>query len=206
MSTQIKRLYQNGTAFVPITLAEAVVVNTSTIPGLTALGITTLDKVLKNTLTVVGSNTLNIDTLNNTVAAINTALANKQDKLTAGSGITISPSGVISVSSSGGGFSYKIVSQLPSASADCENIVYLLPNSSGEAGNIFTEYICVKNNNTYIWEQIGSITADINLDNYVTKTEFNQWKSVSLTAADVTTSAGVSVTVDYDIPSTLYDG
>ena len=41
MSTQIKRLYQNSKEFVPITLAEAVVVNTTNIPGLQSLGITT---------------------------------------------------------------------------------------------------------------------------------------------------------------------
>jgi hypothetical protein len=61
--TQIKRLFQNNAEFVPITLAEAVVVNTSTIPGLANLGITTLDKVLKNTLGLVGNNAMNITTL-----------------------------------------------------------------------------------------------------------------------------------------------
>lgn len=205
MSTQIKRLKQNGNDFVPITLAEAVVVNTSTIPGLTKLGITTLDKVLQTTLTQVGTNVLNIDTLNSTVTAINTALQNKQDKLTAGTGITISSSGVISVSSSSSGFSYKIVTQLPTASASCENIVYLLPNSQAVDGNIFLEYICVKKDSNYIWEQIGSVSTNIDLSGYVTTTDFNVFKSISLTASDVTTSAGVSVTVDYDIPSTLYD-
>lgn len=205
MSTQIKRLKQNGNGFVPITLAEAVVVNTSTIPGLTKLGITTLDKVLQTTLTQVGTNALNIDTLNTTVTAINTALQNKQDKLTAGTGITISSSGVISVSSSSSGFSYKIVTQLPTASANCENIVYLLPNSQAVAGNIFLEYICIKKDSNYIWEQIGSVSTNIDLSDYVTTTDFNAFKSISLTASDVTTSAGISVTVDYDIPSTLYD-
>ena len=46
-TTQIKRLFQSNTEFVPITLAEAVVVNTSNVPGLSSLGITTLDKVLR---------------------------------------------------------------------------------------------------------------------------------------------------------------
>lgn len=205
MSTQIKRLYQQGSAFVPITLAEAVVVNTSTIPGLTSLGITTLEKVLKNTLTVVASNTLSIDSLNDAVDSINTQLNNKQDKLTAGQGIDIATDGTISVIASTGAFEYKIVTSLPTASKECENIVYLLPNADGAEGNIFTEYLCINKDNTYIWEQIGSITTDINLDNYVTKTEFNQLKYTALTAEDVTTSAGKSVTVSYDIPSTLYD-
>ena len=115
MSTQIKRLYQNNQEFVPITLAEAVVVNTTNIPGLQSLGITTLDKVLKTTLGVVGSNTLNIDTINRTLDSINDTLQNKQDKLTAGDGITITPDGTISVTKTSTlGFQYKIVSILPS--------------------------------------------------------------------------------------------
>ena len=94
--TQIKRLFQNNTEFVPITLAEAVVVNTSSIPGLTSLGITTLDKVLRSTLGLVGQNAQNIETLGGNITQlagvvqlINQELENKQDKLTAGVGISI---------------------------------------------------------------------------------------------------------------------
>ena len=208
MSTQIKRLYQNNQEFVPITLAEAVVVNTTNIPGLQSLGITTLDKVLKNTLGVVGSNTLSIDTINKTLATINNTLQNKQDKLTAGDGITITPDGTISVTKTSTlGFQYKIVSILPSPpKKDYENIIYLVPNPRGVNGNIFIEYICINKDSVYIWEQIGSLTTDVNLDNYVTKVEFNTLKSTVLTAQDVTTSSGIAVTVNYDIPSTLYDG
>ena len=207
MSTQIKRLYQNNQEFVPITLAEAVVVNTTNIPGLQSLGITTLDKVLKNTLGVVGSNTLSIDTINRTLATINNTLQNKQDKLTAGDGITISSDGVISITNTSTlGFQYKIVTVLPSPpKKDYENIIYLVPNPGGVNGNIFIEYICINKDSTYIWEQIGSLTTDVNLDNYVTKTEFNALKSIVLTAQDVTTSSGVAVTVNYNIPDNLYD-
>ena len=207
MSTQIKRLYQNNQEFVPITLAEAVVVNTTNIPGLQSLGITTLDKVLRNTLGVVGSNTLSIDTINRTLATINNTLQNKQDKLTAGDGITISPNGVISITNTSTlGFQYKIVTALPSPpKKDYENIIYLVPNPRGANGNIFTEYICINRNSTYIWEQIGSLTTDVNLDNYVTKTEFTNLSSIVLTAQDVTTSSGTPVTVEIDIPNYLYD-
>lgn len=207
MSTQIKRLQQNSQEFVPITLAEAVVVNTTDIPGLKPLGITTLDKVLKNTLTVVGANTLNIEEINKTIKTINDTLKNKQDKLTAGDGITISPTGVISITNTSTmGFQYKIVTSLPTPPIkDYQNIIYLVPNPSGTNGNIFLEYICIEQNSRYIWEQIGSITTDINLENYVTKTEFNQFKAISLTAQNVTTSSGTAVIVDYSIPSTLYD-
>lgn len=207
MSTQIKRLYQNGKAFVPITLAEAVVVNTTNIPGLQSLGITTLDKVLRSTLSVVGTNTVDIDTLKKAITNINQTLEKKQDKLTAGDGITISPDGVISVTNTSTlGFSYKIVNVLPNASSSCENIIYLLPNINGNTGNIFKEYICILKGGVYIWEEIGSITTDINIDDYVTKVEFNQFKSISLTAQDVTTSTGTAVIVNYNIPNTLYDG
>lgn len=207
MSTQIKRLYQNNQEFVPITLAEAVVVNATNIPGLKSLGITTLDKVLKTTLGIVGTNTLNIDTINKTLTSINNTLQNKQDKLTAGDGITISSDGVISVTNTSTlGFQYKIVTVLPSPPRkDYENIIYLVPNPGGVNDNIFTEYICINKDSTYIWEQIGSLTTDVNLDDYVTKTEFNALKSIALTAQDVTTSSGVAVTVNYNIPDNLYD-
>lgn len=207
MSTQIKRLYQNNQEFVPITLAEAVVVNATNIPGLKSLGITTLDKVLKTTLGIVGTNTLNIDTINKTLTSINNTLQNKQDKLTAGDGITISSDGVISVTNTSTlGFQYKIVTVLPSPPRkDYENIIYLVPNPGGVNGNIFTEYICINKDSTYIWEQIGSLTTDVNLDDYVTKTEFNALKSIALTAQDVTTSSGVAVIVNYNIPDNLYD-
>ena len=207
MSTQIKRLYQNNQEFVPITLAEAVVVDATNIPGLQTLRITTLDKVLKNTLAVVGANTLNIETINNTLTNINTTFQNKQDKLTPGDGITIDPDGTISVTNTSTlGFQYKIVTALHSPpKKDYENIIYLVPNPRGVNGNIFIEYICINRDSTYIWEQIGSLTTDVNLDNYVTKTEFNALKSIVLTAQDVTTSSGVAVTVNYNIPNNLYD-
>lgn len=207
MSTQIKRLYQNNQEFVPITLAEAVVVNTTNIPGLKSLGITTLDKVLKTTLGIVGTNTLNIDTINKTLTSINNTLQNKQDKLTAGDGITISSDGVISVTNTSTlGFQYKIVTVLPSPPRkDYENIIYLVPNPEGVNGNIFIEYICINKDSTYIWEQIGSLTTDVNLDDYVTKTEFNALESIVLTAQNVTTSSGVAVTMNYNIPDNLYD-
>ena len=208
MSTQIKRLYQNNQEFVPITLAEAVVVDATNIPGLQTLGITTLNKVLKNTLGVVGANTLNIETINNTLTNINTTLQKKQDKLTAGDGITISSNGVISITNTSTlGFQYKIVKMLPSPPGkDYENIIYLVPNTTGVNGNIFIEYICINKDSNYIWEQIGSLTTDVNLEGYVTKTECKALKSIVLTAQDVTTSSGVAVTVNYNIPNNLYDG
>lgn len=209
-TTQIKRLFQSKTEFVPITLAEAVVVNTSNIPGLSSLGITTLDKVLRTTMGVVGTNAGDIAVLKNTVQQINTALEGKQDKLTAGVGITISPEGVISTTNSIE--LYKIVTQLPTASKDCLNSIYLVPAPSGTTGNIFIEYICVYEAK-YIWEKIGEVQTDVDLSGYVTNETFNQTINIingqlanTITAQDVTTSDGASkVVVNYTIPSDLYD-
>lgn len=212
-TTQIKRLFQSKTEFVPITLAEAVVVNTSNLPGLSSLGITTLDKVLRTTMGVVGTNTADINTLKTTVQNINTALEGKQDKLTAGVGITISPTGVISVTNSIE--LYKIVTSLPMASKDCLNSIYLVPSPSGTAGNIFVEYICVYETTQakYIWEKIGEVQTDVDLSGYVTNEVFNATINTingqlanTITAQDVTTSDGsAKVVVNYTIPADLYD-
>ena len=209
-TTQIKRLYQSNTEFVPITLSEAVVVNTSNIPGLSSLGITTLDKVLKTTLTVVGTNAGNISTLQQTVNTINTELAKKQDKLTAGAGINISSDGTISVTASQ--TLYKIVSSLPEPSAECENAIYLVYSESGVNGNVFIEYICIYETqlSKYIWEQLGQVSTDIDLSGYVTtetfNTAINTLKATTITAQDVTISDGsAKVVVNYTIPANLYD-
>lgn len=211
-TTQIKRLFQSKTEFVPITLAEAVVVNTSNLPGLSSLGITTLDKVLRTTMGVVGTNAADIAKLKTTVQEINTALEGKQDKLTAGVGITISPDGVISTTNSIE--LYKIVTQLPTASKDCLNSIYLVPATSGTAGNIFVEYICVYDTQAkYIWEKIGEVQTDVDLSGYVTTETFNQTINTingqlanAITAQDVTTSDGsAKVVVNYTIPRDLYD-
>ena len=77
--TEIRRLFQQGKEFVPISLAEAVVVNTNNLPGFSSLKITTLDRVLYSLTGVVGTNSINIKNLQDT----------KQDKLTAGNGIVI---------------------------------------------------------------------------------------------------------------------
>lgn len=212
-TTQIKRLFQSKTEFVPITLAEAVVVNTSNLPGLSSLGITTLDKVLRTTMGVVGTNATEINTLKTTVQNINTALEGKQDKLTAGVGITISPTGVISVTNSIE--LYKIVTSLPTASKDCLNSIYLVPSPSGTAGNIFVEYICVyeTTQTKYIWEKIGEVQTDVDISGYVTNEVFNATINTingqlanTITAQDVTTSDGsAKVVVNYTIPADLYD-
>lgn len=208
MSTEIKRLSYKDKEFVPITLAEAVVVNTTKLPGISQLEITTLDQVLKVSLGIMGTNATNISTLQQVVNNINSALEKKQDKLTAGTGIVISDSGVISVTNSTpvlGSIAYKIVTNLPLPSKDCLDSIYLVPNPDGETGNAFTEYICIQSNDTYVWEELGKLQTTIDLSDYVTKSDLSNALINTVTAVDVTTSSGVSVSIDYDIPSDLYD-
>ena len=226
--TQIKRLFQNNTEFVPITLSEAVVVNTSTIPGLTNLGITTLDKVLRNTLGLIGTNTKNIETLGGNltqltgvVQLINQELENKQDKLTAGVGISITKQDdktVISVNHSLE--IYKIVTTetwntiKDSPSQSYENIIYLVPQPSitSASQNVFKEFLCVFKDGVYQWEEFGTIQTKVDLSGYVTQEEFKALKdrvsNIELTgifASDVFTSTGQQVAIRYTIPSDLYD-
>lgn len=204
MSTLIKRLSQNGQEFVPITLQEAVVVNTTNIPSLNGLGITTLDKVLRSTLNIVDSK-ISTETLNQAVTTINTELSKKQNKLTPGTGIEITETGVINCTLSLE--LYQIVSTLPTPSASCLNKIYLKASDDE-----FLEYICLEIGGNYVWEQFGSLKTDINVDNFVTKQEFAQQLGLIQTdldskvdAIDATTSTGVQVQVSYDIPNNLYD-
>lgn len=181
--TQIRRLFQQGKEFVPISLAEAIVVNTNNIPGFNTLKITTLDKVLYNYAGVIGTNIINIKNLQTT----------KQDKLTAGTGIVIKD-GVISTTANIGDI-YKIVSVLPSASAEVVNTLYLVPttlDNTEDGMNIFVEWLCVKVGERYKWEKIGEAKTNIDLSDYIT-------------SAPVTNSSGNIVIVNYEIPKDLYD-
>ena len=226
--TQIKRLFQNNTEFVPITLSEAVVVNTSTIPGLTNLGITTLDKVLRDTLGLIGTNAENIETLGSNltqltgvVQLINQELENKQDKLTAGVGISITKQDdktVISVNHSLE--IYKIITTetwndiKDNPSKNYENVIYLVPQPSATSvnQNIFKEYLCIFKNGTYQWEEFGTIQTKVDLSGYVTQEEFTALKNrvsnielKGIFASNVTTSTGQQVAIRYTIPDNLYD-
>ena len=227
--TQIKRLFQNNTEFVPITLSEAVVVNTSTIPGLTDLGITTLDKVLRNTLGLIGANTQKIETLGGdiitltgVVGQINDELKHKQDKLTAGVGISITKNDqnqtVISVNHSLE--IYKIITTetwdtiKDNPSQSYENVIYLVPQPAitSASQNVFKEFLCVFKDGVYQWEEFGTIQTKVDLSGYVTQGEFKALKDrvsdielKGIFASDVFTSTGQQVVIRYTIPSNLYD-
>ena len=97
--TDIKKLQQNGKEFVPITLAEAVVVNAENLQGYNTLGITTLDKVLKALAAIDYTQQTAITEINNKLKSLKA------------------------------GFSYQIVPELPPASIDCLGTIYLVRGS-----------------------------------------------------------------------------
>ena len=97
--TDIKKLQQNGKEFVPITLAEAVVVNAENLQGYNILKTTTLDKVLKALAVVDNSQQDAITKINNTLKSLKA------------------------------GFSYQIVPELPPPSIDCLGTIYLVRGS-----------------------------------------------------------------------------
>ena len=97
--TDIKKLQQNGKEFVPITLAEAVVVNAENLQGYNTLGKTTLDKVLKALAAVDYTQQAAITEINNTLKSLKA------------------------------GFSYQIVNKLPTPSIDCLGTIYLVKGS-----------------------------------------------------------------------------
>ena len=172
--TDIKKLQQNGKEFVPITLAEAVVVNATNLQGYNTLGITTLDKVLKALAAVDSSQQDAITKINNTLKSLKA------------------------------GFSYQIVNKLPTPGIDCLGTIYLVKGSDINQ-NKYAEYICIFNNAEYSWEMLGIINSEVDLTGYVTKSDFDAFTAIALTAEDVTDSSGHSVSVAYDIPKDLYD-
>ena len=97
--TDIKKLKQNGKEFVPITLAEAVVVNAENLQGYDTLGITTLDRVLKALATVDYNQQTAIIDINNKLKSLKA------------------------------GFSYQIVNELPTPNVDCLGTIYLVKGS-----------------------------------------------------------------------------
>ena len=175
----IKKLQQNGKEFVPITLAEAVVVNVENLQGYDTLGITTsgkttLDKVLNALAAVDYTQQTAITEINNTLKSLKA------------------------------GFSYQVVNKLPTLSIDCLGTIYLVKGSDINQ-NKYAEYICIFSNAEYSWEMLGIINSEVDLTGYVTKSDFDAFKAIALTAEDVTDSSGNKVSVNYTIPNNLYD-
>nr|DAI06256.1 MAG TPA: WAHD domain protein [Crassvirales sp.] len=103
------------------------------------------------------------------VDALLDKVSTKQDKLTAGKGITITGT-TISVNLD---FTlYKVVSELPTENIEA-NKIYLKAGAVIGKENKYTEYIYVNG----AWEILGEFTTSVDLTNYVTNDIFNTLSS-----------------------------
>ena len=83
-------------------------------------------------------------------------------------------------------FQYQSVAELPTASAQTMNIIYLVPGVSPTAQNVKDEYITIATTNemqetVYSWEKIG--TTEIDLSNYYTKSQTDATITAALNVA-----------------------
>lgn len=76
------------------------------------------------------------------------------------------------INASGGHLTKKVVNSLPTTGQ--ENIIYLVPKSSSEAGNVYDEYQWISNK----WELMGD--SKIDLSNY-----YNTSNLIPLTEAEI---------------------
>ncbi len=84
---------------------------------------------------------------------------------------------------------FTVVSELPTASANVLNKIYLKKDTTiGDSENKYTEYICVETvsgeTKTYAWEKLGEYKATIELDNVVKTDENNQIGSLNVSFTD----------------------
>ena len=101
-------------------------------------------------------------------------------------------------------FRYQSVQTLPTASADTMGIIYLVPGADPGTQNVKDEYITISSTNeqqvtTYSWEKIGS--AEINLDNYYTKSQTDA--AITAALASYMTSAQAQTLVVTSIQTAL---
>ena len=122
-----------------------------------------------------------------------TALINaKQDKLTAGSGISIQKKGTnLEISSTVDAEVYVIVSQLPSADTANPNKIYLLETANGDGTYRYIQYR-VRNGQ---WVSFDAVMPTVDLSGYLKSSdaaEIYQIKGAYLTAVDLVPYAKVS--------------
>lgn len=66
------------------------------------------------------------------------------------------------------GVNYSVADSLPTAGESYRGWIYLIPDLNGSGEDIKQEYICIKDGNTWKWEQIGTTATD--LKNYISGT------------------------------------
>jgi len=83
---------------------------------------------------------------------------------------------------------YVIVTSLSSVTTPIKNKIYLVPIQNPKNDDNFDEYIYVNNK----WEKIGSLSADIDLDDYFNKSEIN----TELAKKQDKLTAGANITIN----------
>lgn len=98
---------------------------------------------------------------------LQTEINQKQDKLTPGAGVTITPTGIISATTTLSLLYYPSLSDLPSVGE--LNTIYMVSSQPIEPNNNYDEYIWDTVNSRY--EKIGTISTQVDLSNYYNKTQ-----------------------------------
>ena len=130
----------------------------------------------------------------------NALLAEKQNVLTAGTGIGIE-NDVISVTLDTQIF--KIVETLPTKEKDIDtNKIYMVPSTNPQGENIYTEYIYIKKTFPLRshWEVLGEYHADINLEDYLSKAEATPLFDAKADKADTYTKQEVDDAINTHVP------
>lgn len=118
----------------------------------------------------------------------------KQDKLTAGNGISITDN-VISLDYEFDLF--EVVQSLPTDNIS-NNKVYLVLDSNGNEGNTYLEYLYVDGK----WEELGKFKVNVDLSGYATKAELNAKQDVITDLESIRSGASKGATALQEVPDT----
>ena len=92
-------------------------------------------------------------------------------------------------------FTYVSVAELPTASAETMNKIYLVPSTNPQTKNVKDEYITISTTDqgttTYSWEQIGSTTID--LSGYYTSQQTDAAINTALSAYSTTSQMNAAI-------------
>lgn len=126
---------------------------------------------------------------------IDTADATKQNKLTAGNGVTIDPTTNV-ISFSGDATIFVFVETLPNVDEAKADKIYVVPSAKTGEGNLYTEWYVKESGDTKIWEKLGEFKEDIDLADYYKKSEADAMVETKL--ADYAKSADVYTKTETD--------
>lgn len=92
------------------------------------------------------------------------------------------------------GIKFKVVSELPTEEID-ESTIYLVPTENPSEQNTYDEYIYTNG----AWECIGSASVEVNLDEYVKKTDIARHDKAGVIRIDSSGTHGLGLTSDGNI-------